>query len=322
MLRFTCPQGNQTNTEIETDLLIQGILHKSGIDLTGYTRRTLMLHLQRYLSRRELDHVSELLPLVLKDTTEMEALVDALVVRSTAFFQDPEFYHHLRHRVLPVLRNQRTIRIWQIGCATGQETWSLAMLLAEEGLWDQTLLLATDINSLALRTAIKATYDLQEVEAGQYPYERAGGQGKMDRWFETEGETTRVTSVLRANVVFGLHDLVRDPSFSQHHLIICRNVLMYCADPQRQQALRVIEDSLIPWGFFTLGSQDRLSSAERHDGYLVTDPDYAIYQKRAVKMVTTQRAGRHARSAENLEETVTMPPVELTFGNTKKGLLR
>jgi chemotaxis protein methyltransferase CheR len=181
-------------------------------------------------------------------------------------FRDPSFYRALRESVVPVLRTYPAVRIWHAGCSTGEEVYSVAILLQEEGLYDRCRLYATDMNDAILAQAERGELSLASMRENTRSYIDAGGKHGFARWYKTRDDRAVLAPELRRNVVFAQHNLATDGSFNEFHLIMCRNVLIYFNRSLQERVHRLLYGSLIRFGFLGLGSKEtvRFTPHEAH----------------------------------------------------------
>src|SRR5688572_31224294 len=216
-------------TEIE--LLLEGIFRRYGFDFRDYAFASMRRRLWKQIREEGLATVSALQERVLHDPRAMERLLMNLSVNVTSMFRDPSFYHAFRREVVPLLRTYPFIRIWHAGCSTGEEVYSMAILLAEEGVYDRCRIYATDINDSVLAAARSGIFPLEKMQEYTQNYMRAGGTRAFSEYYTAAYGGALFTPSLRERVVFAQHNLVSDRSFSEFNVILCRNVLIYFDRP-------------------------------------------------------------------------------------------
>jgi chemotaxis protein methyltransferase CheR len=200
---------------------------------------------------------------VLHEPESFSMLLQYLTVQVSDMFRDPEFFLALRKQVLPVLATWPSIKIWCAGCSTGEEAYSLAILLQEEGLLDRAIIYATDINAQSLRAAASGVYSLERLRGFTENHRKSGGTVSLSNYYHANGATTGrdaaiMDASLRRKITFSDHSLATDNVFSELHLITCRNVLIYFDHALQERALRLFADSLVRGGFLGLGSKESL----------------------------------------------------------------
>src|SRR5947209_15133386 len=241
---------------LEIELLLEGIHRHYGFDFRGYAYSSLKRRLWRVMAEEHLSTVSELQSRVLHDEACMERLLRALSINVTAMFRDPDFFVAFRDKVAPLLRTYPFIRIWNAGCSTGEETYSLAILLHEEGLYERTRIYATDINDSVLERARAGSFPLEKMREYTENYLHAGGVDEFSRYYEAEGETAHFASDLREQIVFAQHNLVSDAPFNDFNVIVCRNVMIYFGKALQDRVHELFYESLQPFGVLALGHKE------------------------------------------------------------------
>jgi len=264
---------------IEIDLLLEALDRRYGYDFRTYARATLERRIRGYLQRSKQQRVSELISQALWNRRVFEEIVREFSITVTTMFRDPELYVGLREHVFPLLRSHPLIRIWHAGCATGEEVYSLAILLEEEGLYDRSTIFATDFNDDALGVAIKGVYNLGKARKFTESYQKAGGTRSFADYYQAHYGSFALDSRLKRNITFANHNLVTDGVFSEMHLVLCRNVLIYFNKELQTRVLRVIHESLVRGGFLCLGDKESLHFSAVQDDFKELDPRQKIYQK-------------------------------------------
>lgn len=265
--------------EIELDLLLEGIQRRYGLDFRDYARPSLARRVRQYLEAEGFANISELQAQVLRDPQALAALVTAISVRSTAMFRDPAFYRAFRAKVVPALRPLPFFRVWHAGCATGEEVYSVAILLREEGLLDRARIYATDMNEAALRRARTGVFPLRRIREYSLNYERAAGTRSFADYYTVRQDEALFDMALQRNVVWAAHNLATDASFNEFHVVMCRNVMIYFNLALRQRVHALLHDSLAPCGYLALGSQESLDLTGYERRYAAVDEDARIYRK-------------------------------------------
>lgn len=265
--------------DLEIALLLEAIHHLRGFDFRGYALSPVRRRVRRRLHEESVRTVSALQEKVVRDAEAMERLVLDLSVAATTMFRDPGFFRCLREHVMPVLRTYPVVRVWHAGCSTGEEVYSLAIVLAEEGLYDRSRIYATDLQARLLQRAAAATFELDALRRWQAAYEAAGGRRRLSDYYEADGGAGLMAPALRRNVMFAQHNLATDASFNEFNLVLCRNVLMYFGAPLRGRAHRVIHDSLAPLGYLGLGRRETVPEA-LETRYALVDRREKVFRKR------------------------------------------
>jgi len=243
--------------------LLTLIFDRYGYDLRGYARPSLQRRAGAVLARSGLATLADLQAKIAAEPASFGDLLDSLLVHVSAMFRDPSFYRAFRQRVVPMLRTYARLNIWICGCASGEEAYSTAILLAEEGLLERTQIYATDLSPHAIERAKAGVYTRDEFDRFAANYGAAGGAFDLARYFtEAYGRVT-VREFVRRDILFFQHDLVGDYVFGEMDVICCRNVLIYLARESRERALAKLRESLRPGGFLCLGHSEQLSRGAR-----------------------------------------------------------
>src|SRR3954467_14138980 len=229
---------------IEVQLLLEAIYQHYGFDFRGYALGSLKRRLWRRAIGEKVETLSALQDRVLHDPAVMERLLLDLSINVTAMFRDPTFYRAFRAHVVPLLRTYPFVRIWNAGCSTGEETYSLAILLKEEGLYERARIYATDINDRVLERARAGRFPLEKMREYTENYLRAGGTDEFSRYYSVEGEWARFDPALIDQVVFAQHNLVSDAPFNEFNLIVCRNVMIYFGKALQDRVHELFYESL------------------------------------------------------------------------------
>ena len=275
-------EGNGHTTEFSgPDLqhFLDRLFELGGVDLSGYGRRALQRRLRSLIKGEGLAGLSELSDRMRDDPRFLAHVLDRLMLRVTTMFRDPSFFRAFRERVVPLLRTYPHPRLWVAGCSTGQEAYSLAILLREEGMYDRCRIYATDINEAVLEEARVGALPLAALEEYERNYQAAGGVRVLSDYY-TRGKTSAIIdpAVLDRIAVFR-HDLVRDASFNEFHVICCRNVLMYFDDALRYRVHKLFFDSLVRLGFLGLGQSESLHLSRHESHYEPLAPRQRLYRK-------------------------------------------
>jgi chemotaxis protein methyltransferase CheR len=242
--------------DLELSLLLEGLWRYYGYDFREYALSSIRRRVRFFMQEEGLTTVSSAQDRVLHDMSALRRLLRSLSVNVTAMFRDPSFYQALREVVVPVLRTYPVLRIWHAGCSTGEEVYSVAILLREEGLYDRSRLYATDINAAVLKQAERGEVPLSAMRDNTRNYIEAGGRQAFARWYSTRDDRAVLDPELRKNIVFAQHNLATDGSFNEFHLIVCRNVLIYFNRSLQDRVHGLLYDSLIRFGFLGLGMKE------------------------------------------------------------------
>ena len=264
--------------QIELDLLLEAIYQRYGYDFRQYSQASVRRRVQHHLARTKIETISELMSKILYDETLFQSLFFDMSVTVTEMFRDPWFYLALREKVIPFLKTFPFINIWQAGCATGEEVYSLAILLKEEGLYKRARIYATDFNDAALEKAKTRIYSLDRIKEYSINYQKAGGMNSLADYYRARYQSVIIDTSLQENITFANHNLATDGVFGEIHLILCRNVLIYFDRALQDRALSLFRDSLLYNGFLCLGSKETIHFAKVKKDFIEFSGKEKIYQ--------------------------------------------
>ena len=265
--------------ELEMELLLEGVARYYGYDFRQYARSSIKRRLWRRIYAEGVGSISALQERVLHDPAAMDRLLVDLSVNVTSLFRDPSFWLAFRTQVVPLLRTYPFVRIWNAGCSSGEETYSLAILLQEEGVYDRTRIYATDINEVVLDLARAGSFPANKMKEYAENYRAAGGTARLSDYYVIVDERARFRRSLRENVVFAQHNLVSDRSFNEFHVIICRNVLIYFAAPLQERVHSLFHESLTRFGVLALGHKESIRFTGQEDSYSELNGRERLYRK-------------------------------------------
>ena len=266
--------------ELEIRLLLDAIHARYGYRFQDYARSSMRRRVRAALARSGLPHMGELQHKLLADPEFFARLLDDLTVRVSELFRDPPFYQQWRAGVVPLLRTYPLLKIWHAGCASGEEVYSTAIVLAEEKLSDRSQLYATDMSPTALEMAREGVYSENRSQEFAHNYREGGGQHELGDYFSHAYGRMVVREELRRNIVFFQHDLTSDQALGEMHVVFCRNVLLYLGTELRARALTTFSGCLARGGFLCLGMNESLP-AEFHREFTEFRGRERIYRKRA-----------------------------------------
>ena len=264
---------------IEIELLLEGVFRHYGFDFRSYAYASVRRRLWKRIEDEGLNSVSELQARVLHDAEAMERLLLDLSINVTAMFRDPVFYREFRTLVVPLLRTYPFIRIWHAGCSTGEEVYSMAILLEEEGLLERARIYATDINGVVLQQARAGIFPLTRMQEYTENYIKAGGKRSFSEYYTAKYDGAIFSPSLTKNVVFSQHNLVTDRSFAEFNVIFCRNVLIYFDSTLQNRVHTLFYDSLAMFGILALGSKESLRGSEYEPCYERLHPREKLFRK-------------------------------------------
>jgi chemotaxis protein methyltransferase CheR len=264
---------------LEIDLLLEGIYQQYGFDFRDYARGSIKRRLWRRAYAEGLESISGLQERVLHDPNSMNRLLEDLSINVTSMFRDPEFYLAIRQKVVPLLRTYPFIRIWNAGCSTGEETYSLAILLREEGLSDKTKIYATDINDTVLDLAKRGVFPLDKMRDYTENYIAAGGRTAFSEYYTANGLGARFDESLTENIIFAQHNLVSDRSFNEFQMILCRNVMIYFDRSLQERVHGLFYSSLGMSGVLALGRKETIKFTRHASAYEEIDLNEKLYKR-------------------------------------------
>jgi len=267
---------------IELDVLLEAIHRRYGYDFRGYSRIHIVRRVKSFLAKSGQDSVAELIPKVLRDEAFFEKMVFELSVTVTQMFRDPSVFKSIRTKVVPILRTHPFLRIWVAGCATGEEAYSIAILLKEEGLYDHSTIFATDFNDTALEKARDGIYDLGQIRQSTENYQRSGGPKSFSEYYHAEFGAARLDQSLKNNLVFANHNLATDSVFSEMHLILCRNVMIYFDRELQDRVFGLFSDSLVRGGFLCIGTSEEVQFSNFRKNFSRTDYESRIFTRASI----------------------------------------
>jgi chemotaxis methyl-accepting protein methylase len=266
--------------EIEINLLLEGLYQLYGYDFRGYVRGSIGRRILNRMKAERLPTITALLEKVLHEPGVLERLLNDFSIRMTEMFRDPHFFAAFRNEVVPLLRELPEIRIWHAGCATGEEVYSMAILMQEEGLYGKTRIYATDMNEKALMAAQKGAFPLKKMQQYTKNYLKAGGKKAFSEYYHTDHQFAYFSPGLNENLTFAQHNLVSDSSFNEFHVILCRNVMIYFDNTLQQQVHGLFYDSLADGGFMGLGSKESILGMPKGLNYSEFNSSEKIYRKK------------------------------------------
>lgn len=265
--------------DIELSLLLEGIFRTYGFDFREYAPGSLRRRVWRRVHGEGLSTISALQDKLLHDPSCMERLLLDLSINVTAMYRDPGFYASFRENVVPLLHTYPFTRVWVAGCSTGEEVYSLAILLHEEGLYERTRVYATDINESVLERARAGVFPLEKMREYTQNYIRAGGKRAFSEYYLAKYDGAQFRRSLIENVVFAQHNLVSDRSFNEFNVIVCRNVMIYFDRALQDRVHGLFYDSLMTFGVLGLGAKESIHFSPHEDCYEEIDPNERLYRK-------------------------------------------
>jgi len=259
--------------------LLEGVFRHYGYDFRNYAFSSLRRRVRLLMLTEGQPTITALRERILHDPACLDRLLMALSINVSAMFRDPTFYQAFREKVVSILRTYPFVRIWHAGCSTGEEAYSMAILLDEAGLYDRCRIYATDMNEVVLRRAREGIYPLSSMQAYTANYIQAGGTRAFSEYYTASVDDAILQARLRRNLVFAQHNLAMDGSFNEFHVIVCRNVMIYFNRALQAHVLELFSNSLVRRGFLALGSKETLNGTPAAESYETVDEDERIYRK-------------------------------------------
>jgi chemotaxis protein methyltransferase CheR len=271
---------HKDTSEQEILLLLETVYEKYGYDFRQYSEAHIKRRIMNRMAISGLENVSQMQSKILNDKTFAAELLQDLSITVTEMFRDPDFYKSLRKNVLPILKTYPFIKIWHAGCATGEEAYSMAILMQEEGLYDRTTIYATDFNQRALNQAKEGIFSNAMMKEYTTNYQLSGGKESFSNYFTSDHDNVIMNQSLKKNIVWANHNLVTDSVFAEVHMILCRNVLIYFDKNLQNKVQKLFYNSLINGGVLCLGSKESLLFSDFHDKYTELDKKQRIFKKK------------------------------------------
>jgi chemotaxis protein methyltransferase CheR len=268
------------SSEIEFRLLIDAIYEMYHYDFRGYAASSLKRRLRTAMVHFECQSLTQLQDRLLNEPAFFVSLLNFLTVPVSEMFRDPGYFRALREQVVPVLRTYPSLKVWVAGCSTGEEVYSFAILLREEGLLERTLIYATDINPQTLQKAEAGVYDIGRIAAFTDNHQRSGARSSLSDYYIAGYGRAVFDKSLRRRIVFSDHSLATDSVFAEVHLVSCRNVLIYFNRELQDRALRLFSEALCRKGFLGIGSRESLRFSAESNSFGDFVREERIYQKR------------------------------------------
>lgn len=268
------------NQDIEIRLLVEAIFQKYGYDFRNYSQAHVKRRIINRFNLSGMEHITEMIHESIYNHKFVEQLLMDFSITVTEMFRDPPFYKALREEVLPVLKTYPFIKIWHAGCASGEEVYSMAIMLREEGLYGKTQIYATDFNPVIIKQAKDGIYPIGRMKEFTMNYQKAGGKGSFSDYYTANYESAKLLETLKKNIVFATHNLVTDSVFAEVNLVICRNVLIYFDRELQDRVIRLFVDSLPGGGILCLGSKENLQFSDNYDQFNPLIAKERIYIKK------------------------------------------
>jgi chemotaxis protein methyltransferase CheR len=265
--------------DIEIQLLLEGVFQRYGFDFRHYAQASIRRRIRHCMREERVGTVSELQNRILHNVASMERFLLILSVNVTALFRDAGFYLAFREKVVPWLRTYPFIRIWHVGCSTGEEVYSTAILLQEEGLYERVRLYATDMNEVVLARARDGVYALDRMNDYAQNYLKAGGKRSLADYYTAQYERAIFHAGLKKNIVWAQHNLTSECSFNEFHVIVCRNVMIYFDQTLQARVHELLYESLTAFGMLGMGQKETVRFSPFQACYEELDAAQKWYRK-------------------------------------------
>jgi chemotaxis protein methyltransferase CheR len=272
-------QQTQSIEEIELQLLLEGVYRHYGFDFRNYALSSLRRRVWNLMRTERIETISMLQDRVLHDREWLDRFLYALSVNVSAMFRDPHFYRTFRKEVVPFLKTYPFLRIWLAGISMGEEVYSLAILLKEEGIYDRCRIYATDINDAVLKKAKEGIYSIDLMQSYTNNYIKAGGTQSFSDYYTAAYDHVILKSALRDNVVFAQHNLATDSSFNEFHVILCRNVMIYFNRELQAHVHHLLHESLVMFGVLGLGAKESMKFSSHEHLYEEINYEAKLYRR-------------------------------------------
>ena len=275
--RLNLQTGNLS--EIETQLLIDAVYLKYGYDFRDYACPSLTRRIHNFMIKSRYKQISRIIPDILRDEALFDHFINQICVSVTEMFRDPAVYREARKRIIPFLSSFPRINVWHAGCATGEEVYSFAILLAEEGLYERANIYATDMDPKSIEIARNGIYPIEAIQQGTDNYRQSGGKASFSDYYHARYGKAILPAWLKQNITFSTHNLATDTVFNCMHLIVCRNVLIYFNKHLQDRVLELLSRSLAHNGLLVLGTKERLDFSSVSGEFEPIDRKLRIYRK-------------------------------------------
>ncbi|MBF0565938.1 MAG: protein-glutamate O-methyltransferase CheR [Nitrospirae bacterium] len=289
------------NEKLEMYLLLEAIYRKYGYDFRNYSRASLNRRIKHRMSISGFGTISEMIHKAIYDRTFFETFLADLSITVTDMFRDPTFFISLRKEIFPMLKELHHIKIWVAGCSTGEEVYSLSILLKEEGLYDKSTIYATDFNDSALKKAKEGIYNINLIKKYTSNYQIAGGIESFSDYFIAKYDSAIMDQSLKKNIIFSSHNLVTDGMFGEMDMVICRNVLIYFNRDLQNNVFKLFTESLCEGGFLCLGTKETVRLSKYSHDYDDIVKGEKIYKKNSKPRLDIT----HINSNSNIEPVST-----------------
>ena len=264
---------------IEIELLLEAVYRYYGYDFRNYAPPFVQRRIRHRVQKENLSSISALQEKILRDSGVIEGFLSDFSVNVTEMYRDPTFFQSFRTKIIPLIKDYPSIRLWHVGCSTGEEVYSMSILLHEEGIYEKTRIYATDINKSVLEKARLGSFPLNRMQLYTKNYIEAGGKRAFSEYYKAVEDKVFFHPFLQKNVVFAQHNLVTDQSFNEFDIIICRNVLIYFNKILQNHVHNLLYNSLSQSGFLGLGIREGIKFTSYEHCYGEFDASEKLYRK-------------------------------------------
>ncbi len=266
--------------DVEIRLLLEGLQRVYGYDFRDYAEASIKRRLSHWLAESAFATFSQAQSDLLRDPQLFASLLQGITVNVTEMFRDPAFFKAIREQLVPFLKTYPFVKIWHAGCATGEEAYSMAIVLNEEGMAGRYRMYATDIDEAVLQRAQEGVLPMAEMQGYTRNYQKSGGRASFADYYTARYDRAILSAELKAGIVFAPHNLASDAEFGEMNVVLCRNVMIYFKPALKERCLRLFDSSLLPGGFLCLGLKETLDGRETRGAYQELAPGLRIYRKR------------------------------------------
>ncbi len=266
--------------DVEIRLLLEGLQRVYGYDFRDYAEASIKRRLSHWLAESAFATFSQAQSDLLRDPQLFASLLQGITVNVTEMFRDPAFFKAIREQLVPFLKTYPFVKIWHAGCATGEEAYSMAIVLNEEGMAGRYRMYATDIDEAVLQWAQEGVLPMAEMQSYTRNYQKSGGRASFADYYTARYDRAILSAELKAGIVFAPHNLTSDAEFGEMNVVLCRNVMIYFKPALKERCLRLFDSSLLPGGFLCLGLKETLDGRETRGAYQELAPGLRIYRKR------------------------------------------
>ncbi len=264
---------------LELKLLTIAIYEGYGLDFREYAMASFRRRIEFFIKKHNYTNITNLTSDIIHNSETLRLLIDSISVTTSEMFRDPEVFLYIRSKIIPYLKTFPHIRIWHAGCANGEEVYSLAILLKEEGLYDRCSIYATDINETALTNVKEGIFPIKKMKEYSSNYQKSGGKLSLSEYYHAKYDSVKFDKSLIQNVTFSTHNLATDSVFMETQFVLCRNAMIYFDENLQERVLSLFNESLINGGVLCIGNKESIGFSSIQDSFQPFHKDYKIYRK-------------------------------------------